>query len=473
MKTKTLLLVGLVGALCAQARAADLWSAVLDLNRLGRQEQAADALRRAGRDGLQTLLRAARLGEPRRMLDRAAHAVGCISPPNMYVPMWRSQDAMGHGAASGPAVELAARMLAEQPDWAAELLASGQGFERQLGLIALCAHPQRLLGRLQELSAADAPDPVLMHPAMLIHWHYRKADEQPGAAIAAAAEALQQASTRVIDAQRCQAPGFADSELVAGLAAGRIAFHSGSHWPGGVRFRLLSDDGRALGLTPACTIAAYRALRQRHGPDRSLADLLVMIAADFSLPPAVRAEAAAALAGDLEHFSDLTARRMAAELVNAGFEVPLELAYDDAGRLPSPELHEAAIRQGNSFARDRVLATVVCPGWSRRQVALLGFAAAPGVADQAAAMARHCPGARAAAVAALIRLGDRRARGLLFSLLVSHRHLGLGDDPLLSALVDSGDGALLALIDEMAAVGNRGAVVLKRAVQRAQAGRAP
>ncbi len=85
-----------------------------------------------------------------------------------------------------------------------------------------------------------------------------------------------------------------------------------------------------------------------------LADLLVMIAADFSLPPAVRAEAAAALAGDLEHFGELTARSMATRLDNAGFEVPLELAYEDAERLPSPELHEAAIRQGNTFARDRL-----------------------------------------------------------------------------------------------------------------------
>ena len=70
-----------------------------------------------------------------------------------------------------------------------------------------------------------------------------------------------------------------------------------------------SDQGfeRQLGLTPACTIAAYRALRQRSGADRSLADLLVLIAEDPSLAPELPAEAAAAVAADLEYFSEFSA----------------------------------------------------------------------------------------------------------------------------------------------------------------------
>ncbi|MBN2496408.1 MAG: hypothetical protein JXR96_17575 [Deltaproteobacteria bacterium] len=448
MKTTFIVLLVLAIGAPSPARAIDddLWTAVVELGQLGRSRQAEQRIRAAGRDGLDALLLASRLGDS-SVLPRAAHAGGCRSILTMAA-------CLGQKPPSTRAAELAIQLLQENEAWARELFASEDAFLRSMALLSTCSSPDKLLATL-ESAAQEEPGPDLLEASNLVLFHFGtgepEVEEGLRVRIKEAALGLRTRSLPIIPEEACLASDFGDSTDVQDLAFGRV------RWMG--RFNGLDymqrKDGSAFGLPPVCVLKCYQALKiKAEGePPAQMVDLLLRVAEDLTLEPGLRARAAEALMPDLALLPELKRVRTAARLVNAGFEVPFKLSYDDS-RLPDLRVLEAAIRQGADI-REAVIPTVVCPRYQGEQIVLLGFSDKPAAADRAAQIAAYCPNARTAATAALIRLGDSRAKGMLFTLLVSQRTLGLQRDKLVDALRARGGSELRDLILELAEAGNR------------------
>jgi hypothetical protein len=475
MKIKIGLLLGLGLGVCAAAAAGTdpVWEAVFDLSNLARVETAEQTLREAGEPGIRTLIRAARLGRERIVLDRAADAAGCKSVLTMHSSMWKAQEAQFMGSAHGPAAELAVRLLPEHPKLQAELLASQVLFERRLALLSLYSSPDRLAEAIEQL--AEKSSPGMLHTTGLLQWCLRNpkegfSDIQRERALAAL-ERLEDASLILVPDADCEAAAFADGELVSGLLSGQVQNHSSVIRDGVWRHRLRAASGDTYGMSSACVVATYDAARKKGEPLSMLANLLITIAEDLTAAPALRKRATEMLIPDLTHFSAFQNQSMAARLVNAGFQVPIRIAYEDATRLPDALLTEAAIRQGSDLAREAVVGSLVCPGVFGDKVALLGFSTDALAAQRAVEIATHCPRARPAATAALIRSGDSRASAILFVLLISPGFLAGSSENLAAALNEHGTQQMRKLLRDMARAGNHKARRLLGAWQTAERGR--
>jgi hypothetical protein len=417
-------------ALAGAARAADdpaLWKAVFQLDEPDRARKAASLLRANGAAGYDVLSKVARAGGERAALFIAARALQCPMPRVMsYRPHHRRDSELPQSAA-----KLAMELLLEDRALRERMLGAEEPFDRAMALIASAGVPGALPGALKHLEKEKAPRVLELAEDISRCAKYRTGEQ-----VEAEAERLSRRLEGSAQQPRCEQAGFAADTFVEGIANGRYQVSGWSRSNDDFTVTLKRGSEDSSNLAPPCALALYDALVKR---GRYVPGLVVPITQQRLLSLPTRDAAARRAVRDLMRYPDQERNWLAAELVNAGYEVPVQVTFREDTFAQEKEL-EAAARQGNKVALAEIERFVFCRGtFGSNGLAMLGYLKTRDAADTAYELAQRCPHARGAGTAALLRLKDPRALDLLGAAL---EDVGFAEDDLTRAAFESYTPAL-------------------------------
>lgn len=418
-------------ALAGAAHAADnpaLWKAVFQLDEPDRAKKAASLLRAKGAAGYDVLSKVARAGGERGALSVAAMELRC---PMMgvlpYRPHYGRDSELPQSAA-----KLAMEFLLEDRALREGMLGAEEPFDRAMALIASAGVPGALPGALKRLENEKAPRVLELAEAVSRCAKYRTGEQ-----VDAEAERLSRRLEGSEQQPRCEQAGFAADALVEGLAKGRYQVSGWSRSNDDFTVTLKRGPDDSSRLAPPCALALYDALVKR---GTYLPGLVVPITQQHLLPLPTRDAAARRAVRDLLRYPEHERNRLAAELVNAGYEVPVQVAFREDDTFAQEKELEAAARQGNKVALAEIDRFVFCRGtFGSNGLAMLGYLKTREAADTAYELAQRCPRAMGAGTAALVRLKDPRAFDLLGKAL---EEVGFAQDDLARAAIESYTPAL-------------------------------
>ncbi len=439
-----------------------LWKAAFALDTRGpAAAEAETVLRQAGAEGYDVLARLARGAGEGEALQAAASEARC---PGVFgfggIPRGREQQ-----SPSWYAARFAARLLAESPELRARAQGSAEAFDRQLALVASIPDAAGLLAAVARLEGeSDVHVLSAAERALRCAGHGARTEAGQREALKAAERQVNARLTLARPEQGCDtAQGVTDS-LVEKVARGTWRING---WSGGNDTLTVSLDvggGGRMHLAPQCALALYDALARR---GVYLSGLVMPLSTEGFLPKATREEAARRAVRDLGRFPEPERNRLAAQLVNAGHTVPLKVTVNEDTFGQDEEL-EAAVRQKQPQARELVDQHVFCRGtFGGSGIELLGYLDTRQAADTAYQLAQRCPRAVGAATAALVRLEDARALGLLEGAL---KDAGFSRKALERAIFEHYTPALDRALETLEAAGSSDAKALR---QRRQAEAAP
>ncbi len=447
------------------ARAADeLWEAAFRLASGDEsvRRSARQALLEAGPAGFEVVLLATRtLGEA--TLPSLAMRLHCPMLAFDGGPTWSWPDgplAVGHAAAG-----LLAELLQSEPELSAQLVRSAVPAERKIGLLGLSGEADRLLEALDAIRE-EADVSVVEYARRVIPCATLRArgDEQLIMALTQASLAARARRAEMLPPVRCEEAGFSMGPVLDELLQG-TARASGWQRSGQELTVLVSmSDGARVMLSPRCALELYdTAARQL----RHLPGLVMPFVEGLTLDPGDRREALRRAERDLLLYPAEERNRLAARLVIAGGRSEHQVTFDAEEPFAQEELLEAAARQGQPAAWRVIEQAAFCRGdfSDSERIALLGFVGTREAAETAAELARRCPRARAAATAALVRMGDRRAADFLAGALESP---GFSQDALERALVEHLSPRLAAALQKIAAGQGAGATQAANLLERLQ-----
>jgi hypothetical protein len=424
------------------AHAADdkaLWKAVFQLDEVDHEKSAAALLRSNGAAGYDVLSKVARAAGDRMALASAAMQLGCRMRGNQmpYYPHGRELELPLSAA------KLATEILLEDKALRESLLGAEEPFDRAMALLVSSGVPGALPGALKRLENEKEPKvlAVVETASNCARW-------RTGAEVDEAAQRLSRKLEATDQQPRCEQAGFAADKLVEGMIKGtyKVSGWSSSNDDFSVTLKRGAEENSLL--APPCALALYDALAKRGQYEGGL---VVPIVQQRMLPLSTRDAAARRAVRDLPKYPEGSQNRLAAELVNAGYEVPVKVTYkvEDIGQ--ETEL-EAAARQGSKQALADIDRYVFCRGsFGAHGLALLGYRKTPDAADTAFQLAEQCPHALAAGTAALVRLKDPRALPLLGKAL---EDASFAEDDLYRAVLESYTPALGRVLHKQAASDN-------------------
>ncbi|WP_224362978.1 hypothetical protein [Hyalangium versicolor] len=391
--------------LSAAAHAADdkaLWKAVFQLEDPEQQKSAATLLRSNGAAGYDVLAKVARAGGEHLALSVSAVQVGC----HMFGGRISMAGRLEGSQLPLSAVKLATEMLQEDRALRESLLGSEEPFDRALALMVSSSVPGALPGALKRLeNEKEARVLSVVEPAS------RCAAYRTGERVNEDAQRLVRRMEGATPNPRCDQAGFQADALVEGLAKGTYQI---SGWGrSGDDFTVTMKRGpeQSTHLAPACAIALYDALAKKGKYEPGL---VVPLTQQHLLPMSTRDAAARRAVRDLPKFPEANRNRLAADLVNAGYAVPVKVTYQGGDMFAQENELEAAARQGSPQALADIDRFVFCRGtFGAHGLAMLGYVKTPDAAETAYQLAQQCPRALAAGTAALLRLKDPRGLQLL------------------------------------------------------------
>jgi hypothetical protein len=412
MKTLAIQVLGLALLLSSNARADDLWESVFALGHPdgARRASARQALFSAGPEGFRTTLMAVRM-----LGDRAPEAVGAgLRCPMAWFPG-------GHRDAPLAAARLLGEMMAAEPELAVSLLGSTSPVERKLGLLGLAPDVPRLLEALEGLwQESDASVVEYAPKAIACAMALNPGDQTALEALLEAGALARDRRGEMQPPALCEALDADSAPVLDALVDGRARV---SGWSS-ARVSGWSSQGDELSITvtmpggakvtlrPRCAIELYDAVSRR---GNYLPELIMPFVESLGVEAGLRREALHRAERDVEEFPETGRNHHAARLVNAGGRSRHRVTYHAKDPFAQEQLLEAAARQNQPLAWMAIDQATFCRGdfGDFRRIELLGFVGTNEAATTAAELARRCPRARAAAVTALIRLGDRRAAEFL------------------------------------------------------------
>ncbi|MDY7231732.1 hypothetical protein [Hyalangium rubrum] len=402
MRQLVLLLATL--ALAGTAHAADdpaLWKAVFQLDKPELEKKASALLRSRGAAGYDVLSKAARIGSERNALGTASLQLGC------HIMGMRPYHTYGQELGlSLRAAKLATEMLQEDRALREQMLGAEEPFDRALALLVSASVQGALPGALKRLQ--DEKEPRVLE---VVEGASRCAQIRTGDQVDEEAQQLSRRLKGTLQQPRCEQPGFAADMFLEGMISGRYKVSGWSRSGEDFSVTLSRGSEERSSLAPPCALALYDALVRKgtyaHG-------LVVPMAGQRMLPLATRDAAAQRAVRDLPRYPEQNRNELAAELVNAGYYVPVKVTFKTDDTFAQDEELEAAARQGNAQALATIDRHVFCRGtFGARGLALLGYLGTKEAADTAYQLAQRCPRALSAATAALLRLGDSRGLSLL------------------------------------------------------------
>jgi hypothetical protein len=306
------------------------------------------------------------------------------------------------------------------------MLGAEEPFDRAMALIASAGVPGALPGALKRLENEKAPRVLELAEGVSRCARYRTGEQ-----VDAEAERLSRRLEGSTQQPRCEQAGFAADALVEGLAKGRYQVNGWTRSNDDFTVTLKRGSEDNTRLAPPCALALYDALVKR---GKYVPGLVVPLAQQHLLPMPTRDAAARRAVRDLTRYPEQERNRLAAELVNAGYEVPVNVTFRDDTFAQEKEL-EAAARQGNKVALAEIDRFVFCRGtFGSNGLAMLGYLKTREAADTAYELAQRCPNAIGAGTAALLRLKDPRAYDLLGKAL---EDASFAEDDLTRAAIES------------------------------------
>lgn len=462
---RTLLLATLAlttGAACAHKTDAPLWQAAFDLSEPKRAPEAETLLRKAEADGYDVLVRMARSAGDQPALQAAASETFC--PFSIGLDSNRRLQ-----AEQGPfwnAGRLAARMLAEDAKLRERVLASPEPFDRRLVLIALMKDSQALLDTLAKLEGESEPR-VLKTAEGVLQCAQLLARSNPEALtpLKDAARKLSERTQAQQNRESCDSAEDVTSEMQEGLVKGtwKVSGWGTSNNDLSVYVVTVGRGGREKeALAPACAIALYDAMEQR---GMYLPGLIIPVATEPVVPADVRHEAGRRAVRDLERYPEQERNELAAKLMNAGHAITARLTLQEDITFEKIEVLEAAMRQKQPGALEAIERRMLCRGtFGSEGLHLLGYLATPQAAETAWQIASRCIHGVADATAALVRMKDPRALGLLEKAV---KNMGFNRDALSRALIEHYTPALGQRLRELDRAGNHEATELLRRLREA------
>ncbi|RKH69150.1 hypothetical protein D7V93_00045 [Corallococcus llansteffanensis] len=334
----------------------------------------------------------------------------------------------------GMAAELAGRLLMKDDALRRRVQTSEDPFDRGLALAAVTRSPEL---QVQALAAMrKEPEPWLrMWAGSLANCFTRTAEKRGDGSVEALrveAKYLAEQAEDVRAPLRCVEPAELEPTLVDELATEQSTAGGWSSSGEVMQVNVQRANGDEVSLSPACALAAYDALVTR---GKHVDSLVQPVATHLQSDWRLRQAAGQRAARDLEHLPEFKRNRAAAELVNAGHDVPLKVTWKEERGYWSREEVEAAMRQGNPDAKAALDRLLFCRNSSgQNEMSLLGYLGTKKAAETAYAIAQRCPDAQAAATAALVRLKDPRAAKFLPQAL---EQWGSDQEALRRALLDA------------------------------------
>jgi hypothetical protein len=418
-----LLLTGTVHA----ADDASLWQAAFALDEADKAAAAEATLLKGGAASYAVLVKLARATGDEQAL---ALAVGQRPCPMFAMHLMGRQ--MGQSVLPEKVAKLALRVMTETPGLRQRAETSAEPFDRAMALVVASSVPDTFAASVERLRQEKEPwlllwansfvQCVLMRPL---------ASREVSPALQDDARSLSERAQELRDAKACQEPSDLDEQWVEWLAGGTATASGWSRSGDELRVSARAGPGQSLEVGTGCAVAMYDAVAKR---GKYLPGLLMPVATEQWVAMGARKAAGARAVKDLAQYPEHERNRLAAQLVNAGFDVPVKVSFSaDSSFVQAVEL-EAAARQGHPGARAAILQAVYCRDSGREVVGLLGFVKGREAADTAYQLARKCPAARSTATAALVRLKDKRALELLGPALDDR---GFGRDALQAALMQS------------------------------------
>ncbi|RKG70415.1 hypothetical protein D7V80_05170 [Corallococcus sp. CA054B] len=428
---------------------AALWKAIFSLEQPvpATRASAEAALLSGGATAYGVLSKVARVGGMAQALAATGPVTSCGLIAEQRFLGKRSE----HGSLSARAADLLGRMLAEDAALRQRAQRSEDPFDRALALAASARAPATQPEALAAMRLEPVPKLRLWATsfAECFTRQAEKREDGSAEALGAAASELAELADAVREPLRCVEPAELEPVLVDELIKG-LATSAG--WAGSLEAMTVyvrRENGERVELSPACAMAAYEAAAAKGTYDDGL---LKPLATDLQGDWKLRQVAGQRLARDLGHLKEAQRNRLAAELVNAGHDVPWKVTFDRRRLAWSRVELEAAVRQGNPEARATINKLLQCRhDTDQRDVALLGYLRTKAAADKAYELARQCPEGKAAAVAALIRMKDPRALGLLPQAM---EDWGFDQEALKRALLEGYTPKLGELLKALAAKGS-------------------
>jgi hypothetical protein len=440
---KSALLFALL-ALPGVARAADppaLWKAVFQLDEPDHAKKAASLLRANGAAGYDVLSKVARAGGERSALAVAAMELRC--PLRRFTP-YRHYAYGRDSQLPQSAAKLALELLLENRPLREGMLGAEEPFDRAMALIASMSVPGALPAALKRLENEKATRVL-----ELVEDVSRCAQFRTGDQVEAETERLTRRLENSEQQPRCDQAGAAADALVEGLATGRYRASGWARSNDDFTVTVKRGPESESHLAPPCALALYDALVKR---GTYMPGLVVPITQQHLLPLPTRDAAARRAVRDLMRYPEQQRNELAAELVNAGYEVAVQVTFREDNSFGQEKELEAAARQGSKVALEEIDRFVFCRGtFGTHGISMLGYLKTPDAADTAYELAQRCPNARGAATAALLRLKDPRALDLLATAL---EEVGFAEDDLARAARESYTPALGRELRKLAARDN-------------------
>ncbi|WP_224246084.1 hypothetical protein [Hyalangium gracile] len=431
-----LLLLSLTGAAHA-ANDKALWKAVFQLEDPERAQSAASLLRSGGAAGYDVLSKVARAGGERAALGVAGYQLKC----HMFGPMFFMAHRGGEARLPASAAKLATEMLLENKPLREKLLGSEEPFDRALALLVSAGVPGALPAALKRLH--DEKEPRVLETVEAASSCARM---RTGEKVDERAEQLSRRLEKTDQQPRCEEDEAGVEKLVEGLLKGTASISGWSR--SGDEFTVTMNRGpdKSSNLKPPCALALYDALTKR---GRYEPGLVLPIVEQRMLARSVRDAVGRRAVRDLANYPEAERNRMAAQLVVAGYEVPVKVTYKADDTFGQALELEAAARQGSKQALADIERFVFCRGtFGSEGLALLGYLKTPDAAATAYQLAERCPHAIAAGTAALVRMKDERGLQLLGKAL---KGLSFGQEDLYRAAIDAYTPALGQELRKLAA----------------------
>ena len=264
--------------------------------------------------------------------------------------------------------------------------------------------------------------------------------------------------------ERCESAEEVTSEMQEGLAKGTWKVNGWGTSNGDLSVYLVVGRGtrEKEALAPACAIALYDAMVQR---GMYLPDLILVVATEPVVPADVRQEAGRRAVRDLERYPEHERSEFAAKLMNEGHAITTRLTIKEDITFEKIEVLEAAVRQKQPGALEAIERRMLCRGtFGSEGLHLLGYLATPQAAETAWQIASRCTHGVADATAALVRMKDPRALGLLEKAL---KNVGFNREALSRAVLEHYTPALGQRLRQLERDGNQDAAALLKRLREA------
>lgn len=352
------------------------------------------------------------------------------------------------------AAEILAERMTASPAEATQLARSAVPLERMMGLLGLTAEPRSLSAALDDLVHETDPG-VLDFTRRLLPCAIKRAQDDPEAAqsLALASRWLVGLRDEILPPTRCEDASFSAGAVLEALLSGSARANSWRRAGEDLRVMVTLEGGVEVALSSRCALSLYD---DAVGHQRFLPGLIMPFAESTVIEPRLRQEALRRAERDLLRYPAQELNALAARLVLAGGPSEHLVTFNADSPFAQERLLEAAARQGQPAAWRAIEQATLCRGdfGHIERIALLGYVSTREAASTAAEIAKHCPQARGAATAALIRLGDRRATDTLADALADPK---LGQDALERVIEEHATSWLVTSLRQIAAGEGRAA----------------